>query len=402
MQKLALWGLLATPLAFAALPLYIHLPHYYGETLHISLTTLGLVLLLTRLCDAITDPWIGRFVDLLFTVKQSWLWPSIVLAASFLMLGFYLLWHPLNPSAALFWPYTVFALLLTYLGYSALTLIHQAWGVRFSGSVSFRAKLNATREAYTLLGIVTAAALPALLTSVPIGTPLVILLFALLCIALYGLRQQPLSDLPTTAEQLTASVPSPWRLSSFRHLALIYALGGLASSWTATLMPFYVSRLISHNQSTFAVYLLLYFASAALSMPLWLMLIRRFGLKNCWLAGSVLSLVSFMLVYLLPTPYRMLGFALVCIATGMAVATDLVVPTSLLTGLIAKCGLTGLVEGQFLGWWVLVQKLSLAFAAGLALFALGQTDALVALYVFVPLALKGLAIAALLIYPTHE
>ena len=99
-----------------------------------------------------TDPWIGRFVDLLFTVKQSWLWPSIVLAASFLMLGFYLLWHPLNPSAALFWPYTVFALLLTYLGYSALTLIHQSWGVRFSGSVSFRAKLNATREAYTLLG----------------------------------------------------------------------------------------------------------------------------------------------------------------------------------------------------------------------------------------------------------
>ena len=54
------YGLLGLPLAFVALPLYVHLPHVYASRYGMSLATLGGVLLLARLFDALTDPWLGR------------------------------------------------------------------------------------------------------------------------------------------------------------------------------------------------------------------------------------------------------------------------------------------------------------------------------------------------------
>ena len=57
------YGLLGLPLAFVALPLYVHLPHVYASRYGMPLATLGAVLLLARLLDAVTDPWLGHLSD---------------------------------------------------------------------------------------------------------------------------------------------------------------------------------------------------------------------------------------------------------------------------------------------------------------------------------------------------
>ena len=50
------YGLLGLPLAFAALPLYVVLPHYYASNLGLPLASVGTLLLLVRLIDAgLTD-----------------------------------------------------------------------------------------------------------------------------------------------------------------------------------------------------------------------------------------------------------------------------------------------------------------------------------------------------------
>ena len=58
-----LYGLLALPLSFAALPVYVHVPHFYAATTDLSLATLGAILLITRLFDAGVDPWLGWVAD---------------------------------------------------------------------------------------------------------------------------------------------------------------------------------------------------------------------------------------------------------------------------------------------------------------------------------------------------
>ena len=57
------WILLGLPLAFVALPLYVHLPHLYASRYGMSLASLGAVLLLSRVFDALCDPLLGHWSD---------------------------------------------------------------------------------------------------------------------------------------------------------------------------------------------------------------------------------------------------------------------------------------------------------------------------------------------------
>ena len=57
------YGAFAIPLAMGALPLYVHLPKFYGEVFGVSLAALGVLLLALRAFDAILDPLLGAWSD---------------------------------------------------------------------------------------------------------------------------------------------------------------------------------------------------------------------------------------------------------------------------------------------------------------------------------------------------
>ncbi len=79
------YGLLGLPLAFAALPLYVVLPHYYASNLGLPLASVGALLLLVRLMDAGAEPLLGRLSDRLYRrTAHTVLW---VVGASALLLG---------------------------------------------------------------------------------------------------------------------------------------------------------------------------------------------------------------------------------------------------------------------------------------------------------------------------
>jgi len=59
LTELAAYGALGLPLAFAALPIYVHVPRLYAEGMGLSLALVGAVLLSARVLDAVTDPLIG-------------------------------------------------------------------------------------------------------------------------------------------------------------------------------------------------------------------------------------------------------------------------------------------------------------------------------------------------------
>jgi Na+/melibiose symporter-like transporter len=80
------YGLMAAPLAFAALPLYVLFPQFYATNLGVSLAALGGLLLVVRALDAVTDPLIGRLLDT--HLRSNNLMPMAVVAALVLLVGF--------------------------------------------------------------------------------------------------------------------------------------------------------------------------------------------------------------------------------------------------------------------------------------------------------------------------
>ena len=392
------YGALGLPLAFVALPLYVVLPSHYAEQHGLSLATLGAVLLATRGLDAVLDPAIGRGVDAVFTRSARAVWLVAVVAAVFVALGFTALFHapfhaPLEGAALLGW--LVAGLVVTYLAFSVLTVVHQAWGARLGGDANQRSRVVAWREGCGLVGVLAASVIP-----LQFGVSAASVVLAATLVVGIGL----LASAPRAPSQ-RAGPPVhwalPWRNAPFRALLAVFMLNGIASAVPATLVLFFVrDRLQVQNAE--ALFLSAYFAGAALSVPLWLRVIRYAGLVPAWLLGMLLALAAFGGAIALGAGDTA-GFLAVCIASGVALGADLTVPGALLTGVIQRAGHADRAEGIYVGWWTCATKLNLGLAAGAALplltlagYAPGSRDAeaLRALgfaYVAVPCALKLLA-----------
>ena len=400
------YGLLGLPLAFAALPLYVILPNHYARQFGVPLAALGAVLLAARLFDAFLDPWLGRLTDRLLGRSSGAVLRLGAAAALVLALGLVLLFFPdllmqaPTPTDLLVWAAVM--LLLTYLGYSALSIAHQAWGALLGGNALERSRITGVREGLALLGVLTASVLPGWL-----GLPTALAVFTVL-LGL-GWWSWQLSVPPTVRPVDVGAALSLWlplREPAFVRLLGVFMLNGIASAIPATLVLFFVQDRLQASAHLEPAFLGSYFLSAALSMPLWLTAVRRWGLERSWLAGMVMSVVLFIGASQLAAGDE-LAFLGVCIGSGLALGADLALPGALLAGLIGQGPAGPRLAGACFGWWNFAAKLNLALAAGLALpllqwfgYAPGSREpqalqALTLAYCILPCLLKLLAALAL-------
>lgn len=393
------YGALGLPLAFVALPLYVVLPNHYATEFGVPLALLGALLLGARLLDAVADPWIGRWADGWFAHSRQRVLAISLAAAVVLALGFRALFFPtVSGTTALLWWCGV-ALAITYLAYSVISVVHQAWGARLGGDAAQRARVVSWREGLALVGVLAASVLPSVA-----GLSVTTVVFAValaLGLALLATAPEPLA-LP---RQQPPPMLQPLRTPAFQRLLLIYLVNGVASAIPATLVLFFIRDRLQ-AQAFEPLFLASYFAAGALSMPLWVRAVGRFGLARSWLAGMVLAIVSFVWAAGLGAG-DVVGYTFVCIASGVALGADLALPGALLTGVIQRAGHAGRLEGGYFGWWNFATKLNLALAAGLALPLLQafgyqpgstQAEALTALtiaYCLLPCVLKLVAVALL-------
>jgi len=201
------------------------------------------------------------------------------------------------------------------------------------------------------------------------------------------------------------SLTEPLRSGAFRRLLVVYLLNGVASAVPATLVLFFIRDRLQ-AQAFEPLFLASYFAAGALSLPLWVRLVARWGLARTWLLGMGLAIVTFAWAALLGAG-DVWAYTAVCVASGVALGADLTLPGALLAGVIQREGHGQRLEGAYFGWWNFCTKLNLALAAGVALPLLGllgytpgsrnpeALQALTVAYCLLPCALK-LGAAALL------
>lgn len=384
------YGLLGLPLAFAALPIYVHVPRYYAETAGMELALLGFILLGARLLDAGIDPWLGWLADRVPRRRM------LALALLPFGLGFIAL---LNPPAGQAGPWLLASLALTYLGFSAATVAYQAWGADVGVDSALRTRLTAAREGFGLLGVVLAAALPTLLA----GTlnegiarlswilPPLLLIAAATTFSRVGVGR----PLAASGERLLPSLRRVVADIAFRRLLLVFVANGIAAALPATLFLFFVADVLQLEKASGPL-LAIYFVAGAASLPLWVRLAGRYGRVAAWLAAMLLSILAF-------AGASQLGrgdlwpFAAICIASGLALGADLALPAAIAADLGERQG----QAGACFGVWNFIAKLNLALAAGLALPLLGGLgyvpgsgsglSALTFAYALLPLAFKALA-----------
>ena len=413
--RLLAYGGLGLPLAMAALPIYVHVPKFYADTLGLSLASVGFLLLLARVFDAIQDPLLGYFSDRTRTTRwgrQVW----IAVGAPLLALGMVGLFVPpaLSVDALSWW--LVAMLLIVYTGFSITTISYQAHGAEMSANADERTRITSWREGLGLIGVFIAAVLPEVLASTSgprQGFALFSYFFApaLVVLALVALRYSPPAVMAHTPDEqrIFAVMLKPFDNRRFRPLLAIFVMNGIAASIPATLVLFFIEDVVKRPDLT-AHFLVTYFAAGAIGMPLWVRLSVAIGKGRAWFAGMILSIAAFVWAYRLgagdATP-----FFIICAMSGLGLGADLALPPSLLADVIdddERAG-KGRNEGAYFGLWNLVTKANLALAAGVALPLLASLGyapkqshsietvaALAAVYALLPCVLK--ACAALLLW----
>ncbi|MBC7649126.1 MAG: MFS transporter [Vitreoscilla sp.] len=396
------YGLLGLPLAFVALPLYVILPNYYAKTFGVPLATLGAILLGARLFDAFIDPLLGRLSDRLFARSAASVLRAGLLSAVVLAVGFALLFFPqvAAPGALIVWVSAM--LMVTYAAYSFLSVSHQSWGALLGGNEAERSRIVAWREGLGLVGVVLASVTP-----VALGLPATTVIFFIALAAgwlAWTRAVQPATKASHAAQP--GAIWLPFKHANFKRMLTVFMLNGMASAVPATLVLFFIQDRLQAPSSMEPLFLGSYFLTAALSIPLWLAVVKRIGLAKAWLCGMALAIAVFAWATQVGAG-QSTAFLIITSLSGVALGTDLALPGALLAGVIQRNGDSGKLEGAYFGWWNFATKLNLALAAGLALPLLGlfgyapgsrSTDALQALviaYCVLPCVLKLAAGGAL-------
>jgi glycoside/pentoside/hexuronide:cation symporter, GPH family len=398
---LANWSLFAAMIAAAGLPIYIHAPKFYVDSYGVSLAALGGVLALLRLFDVVQDPALGWLAE----AGRRWRGAMVAVAACLMALAMLGLFAVPPPVAPLLW----FALTLSVLftAFSFLTICFYAEGVARAAALGAggHLRLAGWRESGSLVGVCLAAVAPVALAGLS-DAP-----FAAFAALFAGLAA--LATLSMRAEWTATGTPGGASLAVFRpvladplarRLLLIALLNAAPVAVTSTLFLFFVESRLSAPGAEGPL-LLLFFLSAAVSVPVWSRVAARIGLKAALLWGMALAIVTFLFAARLGAG-EVVAFAVICAASGAALGADMTLLPAIFARRLDQLGAGG--EGAAFGLWSFVSKLSLALAAATLLPLLqsagfvpgGQNDAaalgtLSLLYAVVPCVLKVVAITLL-------
>jgi len=412
-RQMLAYGALGFPLAFAALPLYVHVPRLYAESVGLPLALVGAVLLLTRFADALIDPLLGQWSDRLGNRRRL-----IAFALPLLAIGLAALLTPPTSGGVGGLAWLVLTLTLTFIGFSLATINYHAWGAELGATPQERVRVTAAREMFALGGVVVAAALPSLLagdaaTSMRHLGWIFVPILAVAALATFA--GAPLSAVPADKAQPDLPLSAVFDDPRFRRLLIVLAVGGIASAIPATLVLFYIADVLQ-LQEWQGLFLVIYFVCGGLALPGWVALARRHGKVHAWMASMVLAIGSFVWAFLLEAGDG-LAFVLICAASGAALGAELALPPALLADLLANSRTAGRRDGRatagagaYFGVWNFVTKFNLALAAGIALplvalggYKVGAGDtaggqglvALAAIYALLPAAIKVISLLLL-------
>jgi glycoside/pentoside/hexuronide:cation symporter, GPH family len=355
----------------------------------------------------VQDPIIGLLSDR-YSHKMGL---SLGFFSVLLVVGIYALFHP-HTEYPLLWFCVCVAFTVT--AYSILSIQLNTLGALWSACPNQQTRISTARETFGLAGLVLALTLPYLLESLFTKSQvysvysliLAGLMLITLGLCLHWQRTRPIKSLHRTMEFKNL-------VGAIQHLPKItqtfygvYAISVLASSLPALLIVFFVRDLLN-AASYLGLFLLIYFAAAALAMSLWQTLSQRLGSLNAWGLSMLLAVVSFIGAFLL-NAHDVIPFIIICAASGMAFGADLALPPAILSQQIHQQNTQNTAATQY-AFLALLNKAGLAFGSALALPFLDWVGFIPAaqnsnsalgwlsvLYALVPCALKLLS--ALLLY----
>jgi glycoside/pentoside/hexuronide:cation symporter, GPH family len=386
--KIALYGIANLPTSTVGLPIALYIPAFYSQNLGLSLAVVGALIALSRLTDVVTDPAIGIASDrwqTRFGRRKPWMAFGLPL----MMLSLWMLFVPSSAFAMATWQllggesvtnlYLFVWISALYLSFTLVDLPYRAWGAELSPDYNERSQVTGWREAFGYGGTLMALIIP-LIMSIGLGLPGA-------NNALYGIAIAVIVLLPILSAPALLLVPElpsrtkakqervQWRRGlrivlangPYRRLVISLLFLVAAVSMTASLSFFFVGSVMEESFDRYAIFVLAYYLSSSLAIPIWFAISRRMGKhKTVVISIAWLSLWSAFIPLLGPGQYWL--FFTVMILKGSAVGALVFLPSSMAADVVDLDTLrTGEQRtGLYFSLWGMVNKAAVALGVFLA------------------------------------
>ena len=372
-STLLYFGLPDYAVYLAAIPVSLYLPLVYSRNLGLDLTDIGLILMLARISDVVTDPLIGYLSDRTqtrFGKRKPWLAAGSLV----MMISAWQLFAPSGPVDN--WHLLIWSMSL-WLGWTMINIPYFAWGAELSDDYNERTRITGWRQFFGYLGNVSVLGIPTIAGelfgygSVPregltiVGFMALVLLPVLMLVALWKVPEPTKHRAVQT--NLLVSSKQMFSNGTFMLLFVGFLMLSMGTTWAGSMFMLLAVYVVEIEENIQAI-LLGHYVTQLVSLGMWMKISYHIGKKNTWVIGAAIyALVS--PCYMLLGPGDVWGMLAVLAAYGIAGGNFMAISLSMKADVIDIASLrTGNhVAGSYMATWSLGQKFFQAVAVGLAL-----------------------------------
>jgi glycoside/pentoside/hexuronide:cation symporter, GPH family len=318
------YGLPTAGLGFMFFMALLYLMIFSTDVLLMAPATVALILGVSRILDAVTDPLAGYLSD---RTHSRWgrRRPWLVLSALPLAAVFVMMWAP--PMALEGGALTAWMAVAVIGFYAVITLVnvpHIAWGAELSPDYHDRTRVFGMRLLLFNVGAFGAVFSLLLITRSEDPRTLVVLLCgsiaaltALLVIGSACWLRERSEFWERGPTRIAGAYGDVWKNPHARLLLIVFFIESLGAATIGVLTP-YMARYVL-GDITFPLLVMTYMIGMTLSVPVWPPLSRVFGKKRLWLTSMLVTAFGFGAFFLLgpgDALYAYLLAALLGVAAG--------------------------------------------------------------------------------------
>ena len=358
-----LYSLPSIPLAAAQIAVYIAVPAIYSKIAAVGIGITGLVIMISRVIDMITDPILGTYLDRMVE-KIGWkFW--LLIGFPLISIGIFILFNPLDGLEIIS---LLLGVIFVTLGWTFFSIPWWGIGIAISNSNSNdRFKVVSFRELLTIPGVI----LGLFLIHFSNISGEIFFIISVLFLSPLFIKKIPIPNISNKKEtSYFLNIKNLFKdNSNFKYLCLSYFFIGLSNGVTSILFILFVEFIIGGSPQNF---LSIYFISAFMGLPFVYMLASKYNKKRIWTSFIILACICFLPVVFLSNNSTTL-FMVICIISGFCLSADLIIPSSIQADIIYKEQQKNknVLVGKIYSVWSFIQKLSLALSAGVCLPLLG-------------------------------
>ena len=398
-------------LAGSFLLLFIFLPSFYNLSVGFALSTVGMIILISRVFDVFSDFIIGylterRFIKGLPKKNQILLGIFVFI---FSIIGLYVI-QPNN----YFW--FIFYYNLALISYSIAIIPYDSIVIDQKKIQHRRFYIAAIKEIFTILGVLAALIIPTVLSKILSVellnqevikiTGLIIIILAIIGSILFYLFFEEDNQFHSkfiSFKEIKFYLSHNKKISPF---AVITFLNLLANNFTANLFIIFVSSYLGLSNYAGPL-LILYFLITLISTPVWYHFGKTFSNMFLLQVGTIITIVGFFFVLFTNENHWYL-YLIVVLITGFGVGIDLIVPQTELAEILDQNTQNRLSQ-IFTALFSMIRKAAIGLAGGIALTGYGYLESnniviyqglsnIMIFYFFIPITIKVIVLLLVMRY----